>query len=71
MTVVRLTDETKKNILDQLLKRSPANYQGFEARVNTILQNVREQGDEAVFAYTKQFDGITVTAETVRVRIET
>ncbi|MCI8318498.1 MAG: histidinol dehydrogenase [Lachnospiraceae bacterium] len=70
MKVVRLTDETKKNILDQLLKRSPANYQGFEARVNTILQNVREQGDEAVFAYTKQFDGITVTAETVRVTEE-
>lgn len=70
MKVVRLTDETKKNILDQLLKRSPANYQGFEARVNAILQNVREQGDEAVFAYTKQFDGITVTAETVRVTEE-
>lgn len=70
MKIVRLTDETKKNILDQLLKRSPANYQGFEERVNAILQNVRQQGDEAVFAYTKQFDGITVTAETVRVTEE-
>lgn len=67
MKIVRLTNETKKNILEQLLKRSPASYQGFEERVNDIIQNVKKNGDEAVFAYTKQFDGVTVTAENVRV----
>ncbi|MDO4322047.1 MAG: histidinol dehydrogenase [Lachnospiraceae bacterium] len=70
MQTVRLTSETKKNILEQLLKRSPSSYQGFEERVNAIIQNVKEKGDEAVFAYTKQFDHVEVTPETVRVTAE-
>jgi histidinol dehydrogenase len=67
MQTVRLTNETKQNILEQLLKRSPGSYPEFEARVNDIIQNVKERGDEAVFGYTKQFDGVEVTADTVRV----
>ncbi len=70
MQTVRLTEETKKNILEQLLKRSPSSYQGFEERVNEIIQNVRERGDEALFAYMKQFDGVEVTAANVRVTRE-
>lgn len=70
MQIVRLTNETKKNILEQLLKRSPSSYQGFEERVNDIIQNVKAKGDEAVFAYTKQFDGVEVTPETIRVTTE-
>ena len=63
MQIIRLTDETRKNILEQLLKRSPDSYQGFEERVNAIVEQVREKGDEAVFGYTKQFDGVDVTAK--------
>lgn len=70
MQTVRLTSETKKNILEQLLKRSPGSYQGFEERVNDIIRNVRERGDEAVFGYTKQFDGVEVNAGNVRVTQE-
>ena len=67
MQIVRLTNETKKNILEQLLKRSPSSYQGFEERVNEIIRNVKEKGDEAVFAYTKQFDGVSVTPQNIRI----
>ena len=67
MQIVKLTNETKKNILEQLLKRSPDSYQGFEARVDAIIQNVKKNGDEAVFGYTKQFDGVEITAANVRV----
>lgn len=67
MKTVKLTKETKKNILEQLLKRSPSSYAGFEERVQAIVQTVKEQGDEAVFRYTKQFDGVEVTADTIRV----
>jgi histidinol dehydrogenase len=67
MQIVRLTGETKKNILERLLKRSPSSYPEFEARVNAILENVRQHGDEAVFSYTKQFDGVEITAENIRV----
>lgn len=67
MKIVKLTNETKKNILEQLLKRSPDNYQGFEERVQAIIQDVKQNGDKAVFGYTKQFDGVEITADTVRV----
>lgn len=70
MQIVKLTKETKKNILEQLLKRSPDSYQGFEERVDAIIQNVKKNGDEAVFGYTKQFDGVEITAENVRVTPE-
>ena len=49
MRIIKLTQETKKNILNDLLKRSPNNYGKFEATVNEILMNVRENGDQAVF----------------------
>ncbi|NQU60412.1 MAG: histidinol dehydrogenase [Rhodospirillales bacterium] len=35
--------------------------------VRGILSGVREKGDEAVIAYTKEFDGFDLTAETMRV----
>lgn len=67
MRIVKLTKETRNNILEQLLKRSPDNYQGFEEKVDAIIQNVKQNGDQAVFDYTKQFDGVEITAETVLV----
>lgn len=56
MRIVELTGETKENILNDLLKRSPNHYGAYEETVNDIIRQVRERGDEAVFAYTKQFD---------------
>lgn len=67
MQTVKLTRETKKNILEQLLKRSPDSYAEFEAGVQEIIQNVKQNGDEAVFAYTRQFDGAEICSENVRV----
>lgn len=67
MRSLKLTDETRNNILEDLLKRSPNAYGEFEARVNEIITNVRERRDEAVFAYTKQFDGADITADNVLV----
>ena len=60
MRKVKLTKETTKNILSELLKRSPAQYTEFESRVNDIIANVRENGDKAVFEYTKKFDGVDI-----------
>ncbi|MCD7744541.1 MAG: histidinol dehydrogenase [Lachnospiraceae bacterium] len=67
MRTVRLTEETRKDLLTQLLKRSPDSYQGYEERVAAILKNVKENRDAAIFAYTKQFDGVEINAATVRV----
>lgn len=67
MRTVRLTKESTKDILENLLKQSPNNYGKFEAAVADILANVKEKGDEALFSYTKEFDKVEVTPETIRV----
>ena len=56
MRIIELTKETKNNILNDLLKRSPNNYGEYEETVNRIIEQVRERGDRAVFDYTRQFD---------------
>ncbi len=67
MQTVRLTKDAQKSILNDLLKRSPNNYGQYESAVAEIIKNVREKGDEAVFAYTRQFDKWEVDTDTVRV----
>jgi histidinol dehydrogenase len=66
MRTVKLTKESTKDILENLLKRSPNNYGKFESTVAQILDKVNE-GDAALFAYTKEFDKADVTKETIRV----
>ena len=63
MRIEKLNENTKKNLLDDLLKRSPNNYGKFEASVQEILNAVKEKGDEAVFEYTEKFDGVRLDAE--------
>ncbi len=63
MRIIELTKETKNNILNDLLKRSPNNYGEYEETVNRIIEQVRECGDRAVFDYTRQFDKCELTAE--------
>ena len=67
MRTVKLTKESTKDILENLLKRSPNNYGKFESTVAQILDKVKNEGDEAIFAYTKEFDKAEVTKETIRV----
>ena len=69
MRIIELTGETKKNILNDLLKRSPNHYGEYEETVNDIIRQVRERGDEAVFAYTEQFDQCRLTAENLVVTL--
>lgn len=67
MRILDLTPETQNNILENLLKRSPNSYGEFEARVNDIITNVREKRDEAIFDYTKRFDGADINASNILV----
>ncbi len=70
MRTLKLTQDTQKNILESLLKRSPNNYTEFEGRVNDIIANVREKRDEAIFDYTKKFDGADINASNILVTKE-
>ena len=67
MKIQRLDQETKKNLLEDLLKRSPNQYSAYEKDVAKILEDVKREGDEALFGYTARFDGAHLDAETVRV----
>lgn len=70
MRIETLDENTKKNLLEDLLKRSPNSYGRYEARVQEILDTVREKRDEAVFDYTKKFDGADICAENILVTEE-
>lgn len=70
MRIVELTEESKSNILENLLKRSPNQYDEYQATVNEILENVRTNGDKAVFDYTKKFDKADISASNLYVTEE-
>ncbi len=65
MRTVVLSEATKKDILENLLKRSPNSYGKYEASVAAILADVKEKGDEAIFEYTKKFDGAEINADNI------
>ena len=67
MRIERLDQNTKKNLLEDLLKRSPNSYGKYEESVREILDAVRERGDEALFGYTKKFDGADINAGNILV----
>ena len=70
MRILKLTEDTRKDILQNLLKRSPNNYGEFEGRVNANIEEVRNNRDQAVFNYTKQFDGADINAGNILVTEE-
>ena len=70
MRIVELTESTRKNVLNDLLKRSPNNYTEYEDKVAGILAKVKEKGDEALFAYTLEYDKFRLTPENIRVTEE-
>lgn len=70
MKIITLTEESKNNILENLLKRSPNSYGTFESAVADILTNVKENGDDALFEYTKKFDGADINPDNIVVTAE-
>ena len=67
MRIERLNQDTKKNLLEDLLKRSPNSYGKYEESVREILDAVWERRDEALFEYTKRFDGADINASNILV----
>lgn len=67
MRIQKLTKETKENLLEDLLKRSPNSYGEYEASVQAILDKVKAERDQAVSAFTKQFDHADIDASNILV----
>ena len=70
MRTVTLTEDSIKDILSGLLKRNPGQYKEYEQTVDDIIQSVRQNGDDAVFEYTKRFDKWDIGKDSVRVTDE-
>ena len=70
MRIQKLDENTKKNLLEDLLKRSPNQYPEYEERVAAILQEVKANKDKAIFEFTKKFDGADITADNIVVTEE-
>lgn len=70
MKIVKLTENERNNILENLLKRSPGQYGEYEGTVREILDNIRERKDEALFEYTEKFDGAKINAGNIKVTKE-
>lgn len=70
MRIVKLNAETKKDLLKNLLKRSPSNFGNYAETVQGIVDDVRDNGDSALFSYTKKFDKAEITADNVKVTQE-
>ncbi len=70
MRIQHLNSESKKNLLEDLLKRSPNNYGQYEKGVQEILSRVKEEKDQAIFDYTEKFDHVKIDASTIKVTEE-
>ena len=70
MKILKLDNNSKKNLLEDLLKRSPNNYGQYAGVVDEVLNNVKNNGDKALFEYTKKFDKATIRSENIRVTQE-
>lgn len=67
MRIVKLNEETKKDILNNLLKRSPDNYGEYESVVKEIVEDIHINRDAALFKYTEKFDKAKLDSTTVKV----
>lgn len=70
MRIVELTEESRNNLLANLLKRSPASYGKYEQTVSNIVDRVRREGDQALFELTREFDKCDLNAQSIRVTDE-
>ena len=70
MRIISLSQDTRKNVLNDLLKRSPNNYGQYESTVNEIIENVKQNGDKALFEYTLKFDKFSLNADNIVVTRE-
>jgi histidinol dehydrogenase len=67
MRTLKLTEETKKELLGNLLNRNPGSYGEYEDTVNGIINDIRKNGDKALFEYTEKFDKCVIDATSIRI----
>lgn len=70
MRIIPLDNTTKKDLLSNLLKRSPNQYEEYTTTVNSIIEEVKIKGDASLFEYTRMFDGAILDESTIKITTE-
>ncbi len=70
MKIIKLDEQSKQNILADLLKRDPNNYDSYAGTVQQIVDDVKNRKDRAVFEYTEKFDKAVTNQDNIRVTEE-
>ena len=70
MRTLKLTNDTKKELLGNLLNRNPGSYGEYEETVNGIINDIRKNGDKALFEYTEKFDKCVIDASSIKITKE-
>lgn len=70
MRIVTLNNETKQNLLENLLKRSTNDYGDYEKIVADIIDNVKNRKEDAIFEYSLKFDKCVITKDSFKVTRE-
>lgn len=52
----------KKQVIDEVLNRSQFELEEVNQRVKEVLDNIKKNGDKALFEYTEKFDGVKLDA---------
>lgn len=65
--IVDIRNGRDNELFRKLTERSQLDQSDILDRVNGIIQNVRQNGDKAVFEYTKLFDGVEVSTGNFKV----
>ena len=70
MKIVELSEENRKEVQENILKRSPSTFGDQEAIVRAIIEDIKARGDKAVFEYTKKFDRADISEDNFQVSKE-
>jgi histidinol dehydrogenase len=70
MRLVSVSDKGFASAYNKLLNRLSLGKTDVNATVQGILEDVRQHGDRAVIRYTKKFDRLTLTPQTLRISQE-
>lgn len=65
--MIRIIDSFDKKSLNDILSRSQLNDNNLFDNVQNIIENVKSNGDKALFEYINKFDGITVDEQSITV----
>jgi len=67
MKIIKASDPSFKKELKKVVERRNRFDEKVEGKVRSILKNIKQKGDKALFEYTKRFDGYIVSKKNIKI----